>query len=186
MNMANKKLAGASIVVVVVGVLAIAPLMMYGTFVNASETTLQLQVSSSASPSIATSQLGSFSASIVSVSSKAKVVSSYEYVFAKIGGLASAVDDGGPGVGDSIVSIQFSIQLTTPSNRVLEFTFKPGELRGTGQKNVTVLLGPDELNKESGTFQITISITIKVTAPIIGNVVDLNLTPVSRSFDVPG
>ena len=183
--MANKKLAGVLIVLGVVGFLALFPVMMYGTTVNASETTIQLDVSSSGSGSISLSQPGTFSASIVDVSSSPKAISAYEYVAAKMGGLASAQDGGAAGAGENIVSIQISLELKTPSGQVLEFSFNPRELEGTGLKNVTILMGPDELNNETGTFEITITITVRVTAPVVGTVVDLNLSPVTRSFDVP-
>ncbi len=183
-----KKKIVLSIIIVGVVVVALLPLMLYGVSVSVAKTTIQLQVDSTnptPGSSISPTALG-FSGSIGDISFLPENISSYEYVFNKLsGGMAKASDATGTGNTGATVEIVIALILKTPSGRQLELNFSPNKLSSTGAKEVVVLLGPDELNRESGTFEMTLTITIKVTVPVVGNIVDLSLTPVIRMFQVP-
>jgi len=48
-------------------------------------------------------------------------------------------------------------------------------------------MGPDELNREVGTFYltITISITVSLPPPLDTSILNLELTPVDLIFEIP-
>jgi len=187
--MVNKRVA-AGVVAAVIALAAASPLFLYGLSANAVEVDASLQLSSGGGVG---SSLNFYTASVdvnaytvgePSVQITQKTVNGYEYLAAKLGGLISVSEDGA--VGSEVVDITIVFNLTTPSGQNLTFTFNPQQLQGMGLKHIKVLLGPDELNRETGVFYLSITITVQVTPPGFDTpVVDLTLTPVNLNFTVP-
>jgi len=191
--MVSKKVLGIILVSVIgISLVAMIPMFLYGFSVNAVEVRMQIMTTDSATPSmtVETSDT-SYDYDIwdagfsVPPEVEEKVISAYEYFFSKLGGQMT-VNEGGS-TGEQYVNIVISFDLTTPSNNSLTFTFRPTDLRGDGLKDIIVLLGPDEFNRETGTFSLTITISIKVTLPPPLNtiVLDFDLMPVNTTFEVP-
>ena len=174
----NKKIAGIIILgaIIVVGLL---PIMLYG--VSVSVTQMNISLSGTPSSSSITVQAGSPSYQIGGVDVTGKEMNAYEYMFNRMGGQISGSD--ASTAGDGTVQIQIVFDLTTPKGEKLSFSFNPLELGSTGDKDVIVTMGPGDLNGEVGTFFLTITISVKITPPI-GQVVDLNLSPVGLNFTV--
>ena len=58
-------------------------------------------------------------------------------------------------------------------------------MEGNNEFTVKTYLDEDDLNNEVGTFSLNITISIKITPPGMDMpIVDIVLTPVSRSFTV--
>ncbi|MFO8020022.1 MAG: hypothetical protein R6U96_15460 [Promethearchaeia archaeon] len=88
--------------------------------------------------------------------------------------------------GQAVAEIEISLELITPSGKNRTFSIEPRELEGTGQKEIKTTLGPNELNEETGTFELIITIKIKVTPPTFDEpVLDKTLNPVNTTFEVP-
>ena len=173
----------------VFSVVALIPVFMYGFTVNVTEikTTIGLSSSETTSSStyITTQAAPVYNLSNFNVNAQEKVINAYQYVFSRMAGNLNATQEGSRGT--EVVNIQMMFNLTTPSNKSLSFSFNPHDLKGAGLKNLIVLLGPNELNREVGTFYLVIAISIKVTlpAPLNTQILNLQLTPVNLTFDVP-
>jgi len=170
-----------------VSVVALIPVFMYGFSVNVTEIEMSVGLSSSGSlstSSIETQQTPTYDLASFIVEANPKAISAYEYLFSKIDGNVDVVEEGNLGV--EIVEILITFELTTPSNNVLLFSFSPQGLSGEGLKTIMVLMGPDELNGEVGTFSltITISITVSLPPPMNTEILSLDLTPVDLTFEI--
>jgi hypothetical protein len=180
-------IVAAILIVVVISVVAFFPVILYGGFqVNTAEVDMDLQVSdgtaSLSSADIKSSTSSTWNGSISGVKVNERVMNVYEYLLSKADGLAE-VSDQGTDV-SIFVDIQISFNLTTPSNRSLIFEFNPKNLKGEGLKELKVLLGPDELNSETGTFHLRIIISVFIDLPDPLSDIDINLTPVDLDFTV--
>lgn len=187
--MVSKKIIFGSVALIAIVILLVAtlPIFIYGTAVNVIEVDTSLQISSSPSQSsdIRISQeSGGFSISNPSVEIREKTMTSYEYMIAQSEGLVSTSE--GESSSSALVDITMTFNLITPNGQELSFTFDPQDLQGTGVKHIIVLLGPEELNNEKGTFSLSITISIKITPPVFdAPVVDMTLDPVNLEFEVP-
>jgi hypothetical protein len=185
----KKVIAGLLGIIIAVSVVAFIPVFMYGFTVNVTEIEANIGLSSSSSPSSSSSitllQAPSYSLNTYSVETNPKAISAYEYFFSKLDGNVDVVEEGN--VGTEVVDILITFELTTPSNTVLSFSFNPQGLSGEGLKTILILMGPDELNREVGTFYltITISITVSLPPPLDTPILNLELTPVDLIFEIP-
>ena len=191
----RKVIAGLIGIFIVVSVVALIPVFMYGFTVNVAEIKMSIGLSSSdgsiatssdslyISSSIELQQTPTYDLSGFNIIANEKTINAYEYVFSRIGGNMGAIQE--PNGGTEVVEIFITFSLTTPSSKSLSFNFSPQGLKGAGLKEIMVLLGPDELNREVGTFQLTITISIIVTLPLLGTeILNLALTPVNLSFEI--
>ncbi|MFX0177047.1 MAG: hypothetical protein ACFE85_12555 [Candidatus Hodarchaeota archaeon] len=187
--MASKKLIGGLLLAIIgISLVALIPVFMYGFSVNVAEVNLSVITSSLSTSSFSDETQDSYSYnwgagwdSIPQISEK--TVSAYEYFFEKLDGIMDA-SEVNP-IGDAVVNIEITLNLTNPSDNSLYFTFEPKNLKGEGLKNIEIILGPDEFNGESGTFLLTITISIEVILPLGGVVYSDILTPVDLSFEIP-
>lgn len=192
--MVSKKVIGGIIAALaVVSVIAFIPVFMYGFTVSATEVNLGMSMDGSTSTSsisvssIEINQGPSFDPNITNVEARERVMNAYEYLLSKGGGPAEVSAQSGTAAEGADVDISITFNLTTPSNKSLVFEFNPQNLNAEGLE-VSLLLGPDELERETGTFhlEITISITIAIDTPgFSGTVVDKTLNPVDLDFTVP-
>lgn len=185
----KKVIVGLLGIIIAFSVVALIPVFMYGFTVNVTEIEANIGLSSSSSPSTSSSitlqQASSYSLSSFTVEANPKAISAYEYFFSKLDGNVDVVEEGN--VGTEVVDILITFELTTPSNNSLSFSFNPQGLNGEGLKTVLILMGPDELNGEVGTFHltITISITVSLPPPLDTPILNLELTPVDLTFEIP-
>ena len=172
-------------IIFAVSVVALIPVFMYGFSVNVTEIEASIGLSSSgdlATSSIETQQVPSYDLSSFTVEANPKAISAYEYFFSKLDGNVDVVEEGSEG--SEVVDILITFELTAPSNTVLSSSFSPQGLSGQGLNTIVVLMGPDELNGEVGTFSLTITISITVSLQNIP-IVELELTPVDLTFEIP-
>ncbi|MHA1747425.1 MAG: hypothetical protein ACTSYF_02135, partial [Promethearchaeota archaeon] len=163
----KKVIVGLLGIIIAVSGVALIPVFMYGFTVNVSEIEANIGLSSSGSLSTSSSntfqQTPSYDLSSFTVEANPKAISAYEYFFSNLGGNMEVVEEGN--VGTEIVDILITLELTTPSNNVLSFSFSPQGLNGESLKTILIIMGPDELNGEVGTFYLTITISITVSLP---------------------
>lgn len=192
--MPSKKVIGGIIATLaLISVVALIPIFMYGFNVNTTEVNLGMSMTgSTTSSSISVSSIGisqggsspSFSPNVTGIEIKEKTINAYEYIFSKANGVAEVSEHSGEAAEGASVDIYITFNLTTPSNKSLSFEFNPQDLNSEGLE-VSILLGPDELAGETGTFHLKITISITITVPVVGTVVDMDLEPVNRDFTVP-
>ena len=195
--MPSKKLiVGLLGTIIAVSVVALIPVFMYGFTVNTAEIEMSIGLSSSdssistssdslyTSSSIELQQTPIYDLSSLNVVANEKTLNAYEYFFSKLDGNVDVSEEGNGGT--DVVDILITFNLTTPSNNSLSFSFNPQNLNGQGLKKVMVLLGPDELDREAGTFHltITISITVALPPPLSTPILNLELTPVDLTFEI--
>ncbi|MEJ2251495.1 MAG: hypothetical protein P8Y70_17935 [Candidatus Lokiarchaeota archaeon] len=193
--MPSKKVKFGIIAVVIVGIVisgfALFPVFLYGGFtVNTAEVNMGVQVSEgstslSSTPVSTTSTANSaqWTGTDTGTNVSERSMNVYQYMFSKANDITQVTDHGTNS--SAIVNIQITFNLTTPSNRSLIFTFNPHNLKGEGLKNIKVLLGPDQLNRESGTFHLRINIIISINPPDPLHDKTIDLTPVNLSFTIP-
>jgi len=185
----KKVIAGLLGIIIAVSVVALIPVFMYGFTANVTEIEANIGLTSSSSPSTSSSitlqQAPSYDLSSFTVEANPKAINAYEYFFSKLGGNMEVVEEGN--VGTEVVDILITFELTTPSNHSLSFSFNPQGLNGQGLKTIIILMGPDELNREAGTFYLTITISIIVSLPppLNTEILNLELTPVDLTFEIP-
>lgn len=174
-----------------VSLVALTPVFIYGFTINAVEVNMQIMTSSGTlSSSLIESNSETYDYDIwdgsfnVPPEAQEKVISAYEYFFSKWGGQMTVEEEGV--TGEQYVSILITFELTTPTNKSLTFSFQPTDLRGEGLIDITILLGPDEFDGETGEFSLTIVISIVVTLPppLSTTILDLDLIPVNLTFVV--
>lgn len=181
----RKVIVGLLGIIIAVSVVALIPVFMYGFTVNVAEIETSIGLTSSgdlSTSSIELQQSPSYSLDSFNVVANEKAISAYEYFFSILDGNIETEQVGN--IGTAVVDILITFNLTTPSNNSLSFSFNPQGLEGGGLKKIMVLLGPDELNGEVGTFHLTITIYITVTPPLLAPIV-IDLTPVDFSFEIP-
>ena len=189
----KKVIAGLIGIFMVVSVVALIPVFMYGFTVNVAEIEMSIGLSSSGgtsspssdsfytSSSIELQQTPTYDLSSFNAVANEKTINAYEYVF--LGDHVETSEESSGGT--EIVKISITFNLTTPSGNSLLFSFSPQGLKGQGLKNVMILLGPDEINRETGTFHLTLTISIIVTLPYPledTEILNLELTPVALTF----
>ena len=178
----KKVIAGLLGIIVAISVVALIPVFMYGFTVKIAEIETSIGLSSTdggSGPEL--QQATNLTVTSFNVDVDTKKISPYEYIFSNMERKVRVVEEGSSGL--EIVNIFITLDLTTPSNKSLSFSFNPRDLTGEGLKNIIITLGPDSLNGEDGIFHLTITISIIVTLLDI-TIVELDLTPVNLSFNI--
>ncbi len=183
----RKVIAGLLGIIVVISVITLIPIFIYGFTVNVVETEISIGLFSSGSLSTSSSielqQTPSYNLNRFDVVTNEKAINAYEYIFSKLEGNIDVIEEGNGGI--DVVDISITFNLTTPSNNSLSFNFNPHGLK-YNRFIIIVLLGPDELNGEVGTFHLRITISITVTPPHFEvPIVNLTLTPVDLPLVIP-
>ena len=192
----KKVIAGLIGIFIAVSVVALIPVFMYGFTVNVTEIEMSIGLSSSdgsisyssdslyTSSSIELQQTPTYDLSSFNAVANEKTINAYEYFFSRFGDNVEVSEESNGGT--EVVNIFITFSLITPSNNSLSFSFSPQGLKGAGLKMIRILMGPDELKGEVGTFQLTITISIIVTlpSPLDTEILNLGLTPVDLSFEI--
>ncbi len=183
----SKTKAGIIVIVILAG-LALVPIALYGTEVEVAYVSFGLSVDSPLSTTgfsgLDMLQIPAFTAGLSNVEVDVDTMNPYEYMLARNTNRTQV--SGADTTGVAFVEISITFNLTTPSNQSLVFVLTPGSGQGTGDRNIVTLLGPEDGLTISGTFHLSITITVKVTPPGFDEpVVDLTLEPVNRTFTIP-
>jgi len=107
-------------------------------------------------------------------------VNVYNYMAAKAGGTLQTSD--GSTSNSEVAKITISLVLTTPSGTNVTVT-NSNIQGGIGTRSHTVMLGPGEGVRGSGTFTLTIKISVDITTPAGVPVTSPSLT-MTKSFTV--
>lgn len=200
--MANKKLIAGGIIVALVAsitVVALIPVMMYGSGETLTQISMGMSTTDSSytttlsTSSIDTSQTSddSFSPSIPSPPENSQVsMNAYEYFFHEVAGQRAQISNQeGTFEFSGVVAdidIYITFNLSTPSGEELIYEFNPQNLAAEGF-DITLLLDSEDLNGETGTFTLEITIEIFIEVSFGGTTyVDENATlnPPSLDFTV--
>jgi len=175
----------AAVTVIIIGSIALAPIAMYGLEVQVANVSMTLGISNVlASSRFNSAQVPNSDIGLQQVQIVVGSQSSYEYALSRVTGRIETSESGSNTPADVQITIEFT--LTTPSNQTIIFTLNPGQMQGTGEKQVSTVLGPDEGISETGEFHLTIIISVQVTPPTSDTpVVDLELNPVNHTFTIP-
>ncbi|MGV9197599.1 MAG: hypothetical protein ACOC44_15115 [Promethearchaeia archaeon] len=180
--MASKK---AIIGLVVVGALVIAGIIPLFIINSGADVEISFSLTSSepTSSSITTqASQPDYSVDDLKVSAQNRELNLYEEALAN----GNDLNTGGESSGEDVAKIEITFKLITPSGKNRTFSFEPRELQGTGEKELKSTFTTDELNGESGTFELIITINIKVTPPTFDeSVFEKELNPVNTTFEVP-
>ena len=182
----GKKLAIGIISVLLI--VAAVPVIVYGgltTDVYEAETTLSL--SGGGEPSAA--QPGGsydYDPQLSDIAIERKEVSAYQQMWQDVAGERASVESDGEGQDNAaIVDIVIKINLETPSGQVIENEFNPRQMNVENEQTIKIELTEGDLAGETGTFTLTIQISISITPPIMDSpIVELELSPVSQTFEV--
>jgi len=172
---------------ILIAVVALAPLLIYGPVVT--EASVELGLSITSTPITAKSdnyylQPPTFGVALDYATVDVTSVNAYQHLANRLTGTTTLIETSNPA--EAFVTIVITFNLTTPSNQSLIFTMNPITGSGVGEKQLRTQLGPEEGIRESGEFHLTITITVSITPPgFTDPIVDLNLGPVTRSFTVP-
>lgn len=175
-------------VVVIIAVLALAPIAIYGDEVDVAQISFDISVDDVGSTArladLQPSQIPSYIVGISNAKVDVISMSPHEYIIARSSGRTQV---GGEENGDgAIVDITITFELVTPSNKTLTFVITPGNDQGIGGRDVIILLGPEDGVLEEGEYYLTMTITIKVTPPRFTEpVVDMVIDPVDLVFTIP-
>jgi len=182
------KTKGGIILVVIVAALVLTPIAIYGTEVDVAQVNFDLSVDSTptavALSDLETLQLPIFTAGLSNVQIDVSSMNPYEYALAR--NTARTQVSSEEDVNGALVEITITFNLTTPSDNSLIFVLTPLSGQGTGDRNIAILLGPEDGISIEGEFHLRITITIVVTPPGFDNpLVDITLDPVDLTFTVP-
>ncbi|MBN2156782.1 MAG: hypothetical protein JW776_12135 [Candidatus Lokiarchaeota archaeon] len=185
----KKAIIISTAIIACMALVGLIPVFMYGFTVDGAEINMSLMISSAGLPSssddLGTNPDGWDAVWNAPPQVNERAINAYEYALSKMQGNLKTSEANSEI--DVPVSIQITFNLLTPGGTSLSFTFEPTKLAGDGVKDIMVLLGPDELNGETGIFHLDITISIVVTLPEPLNTVVLEktLTPVSLNFEIP-
>ncbi len=197
--MISKKIIFGSVtsVAIIILVVTTLPIFIYGYTVNVVEIDTSFKISSSVNSSpllsfnikISQGSPVKFSVGNPSIQVNKKTMNAYEYIMAKGAGLIDTSEEeqsDGDEVeqsGGAEVELILTYNLTTPSGQKINLIYDLRELRGIGVKHIKILLGPEQLKNEYGTFSLLTTISIKITPPPFDTpVVERTLKPVYREF----
>ncbi len=177
----RKKIAVA---IIAIAALALLPIAMYGTQVEVAKVSFSLSVGNFLAMSYGPAQIPSFVAGISNAKVDVETMNPYQYIIARNTARTQTTTENVSG--EDMVDITITFELRTPSNKTLTFTIATGSDQGVGTREVITMIGPEDGVSMTGTFYLTITITIKVTLPGDDHpVVNLDLDPVIISFEIP-
>ena len=150
----------------IVAVALVAPAVAYGGFMV----------------NVATVTFSETSGSLTATTPQSSVASItvYNYMAMKAGGTFQTSDQSISNT--EVAKVTISLTLTTPSGTNVTVT-NTNIQGGIGTRSHTVVLGPGEGVKQSGTFLLTINISVDITTPAGVQVSSLSLT-MTKSFTV--
>ncbi len=163
-NLWRKRLPFVIVAIVIVAL--VAPAIVYGGF----------------SVNVATITFSETTGSLTATAPQSSVasVTVYNYLAMKAGGTLQTSDQSISNT--EVAKITISLMLTTPSGT--NVTVSNSNIQGgIGTRSHTVVLGPGDGVRESGTFTLTINISVDITTPAGVSVTSLSHT-MTKSFTV--
>jgi hypothetical protein len=154
------------LIIAIVVVALVAPALAYGGFMV----------------NVATVTFSETTGSLTATTPQSSVasVTVYNYMAAKAGGTLQTSDQSITNT--EVAKINISLVLTTPSGTNVTVT-NSNIQGGIGTRSHTVMLGPGEGVRQSGTFTLIISISVDITTPTGASITSLSLTK-ETSFTV--
>ena len=163
----KKKLAIGiiSIIIVAAIVVTLIPVFIYGAGVSALSFDMGLGLSGapSTSDSYETNDFGS--SSLLTVNIVQIDVNPYEYFFRQFQGEATATGNQEVEVLSIYIDLVIYINITTPSAETYELSYTLQDLLNMFDSAVNVLLGPDEIDIETGTYSISVALEVFISIP---------------------
>jgi len=169
-------------IITILGILVFLPVMIYGGFtVQTVEGTLTFDSTATLSLSKSLkSQTIKPSITAWNIELQNSSQNAYAYAFSGIGGRNDVANDE-PNVD---MSLELSISFIIKKDGEIVKEINIGLVHGEGQHEVSVVLGPDEGLTSSGTYELYINISLKLTTPGSDLSLDIELGPVSIFVEI--
>ncbi|MFO7795087.1 MAG: hypothetical protein ACQERB_08605 [Promethearchaeati archaeon] len=172
--MVSKKTIGGIIAVVaIISVIALIPVFMYGIGVDSIQVSMGMSSTDLYSSSISDSDDSynldqSLPTGVTTLQAEQQRIDPYSYFFGKFNGHVST---SGSGVYSAYIDLKIYLNITTPSSQTIQLgPITLEDLKSAGL-NVNMILGPDEISIEEGTYYISLLIEIEITfndVPVYG------------------
>ncbi|NPD88837.1 MAG: hypothetical protein HGN29_08925 [Asgard group archaeon] len=169
-------------ILAIVGILLFLPIMIFGGFtVQTVEGTLTFDSTSTLALSKSLkSQPIKHSLTAWNIELQNSSQNAWAYAFSGIGG-RNDVENDQPNVD---ISLEFSISFVIKKDGEIVKEINIGLVHGEGQHEVSVVLGPSEGLTSSGTYELYINISLKLTTPGTDLSLDIELGPVSIFVEI--
>ena len=165
------------------GILVFLPVMTYGGFtVQTVEGTLTFESSLVSSPLSSSMTKQSLGPAIVDwdITLQNASENAWAYAFSGVGGRNEVANDR-PGVDISLeLSIIFNLTKDGETVKLIDV----GLTHGEGLHNVDIVLGPDEGITTSGTYELYITISLRLSTPAGDLVIDVELGPFEINVEI--
>jgi len=178
----NKKLA----IIIPIGIIGlfvasvfIVPMIIYGgATVPVVEGNLSFESSESDLLAFSTQSITP-GISNVNIDLEAKTISALKYGIEGIDGRNEIADNNPSGE----ISLELSIMFVISLDGEVVSEIDIGVMQGEGLQNVSIMLGPDEGLTVSGTYELTILITLELHTPFNDLLIEIELGPFNIVFD---
>lgn len=169
-------------ILTIVGILVFLPVMIYGGFtVQTVEGTLTFDSTSTLSLSRSLkSQTIKPAITGWNIELQNSSQNAWAYAFGGIGG-RNDVENDEPNVD---ISLELSISFVIKKDGEIVKEISIGLVHGEGQHEVSVVLGPNEGLTSSGTYELYINISLKLTTPGTDLSLDIELGPISINVEI--
>ena len=169
-------------ILIIVGILVFLPIMIFGGFtVQTVEGTLTFDSTATLSLSKSLkSQPIKHSVTAWNIELQNSSQNAWGYFFSGIGG-RNDVENDEPNVD---ISLELSISFVIKKDGEIVKEINIGLVHGEGQHEVSVVLGPSEGLTSSGTYELYINISLKLTTPGTDLSLDIELGPVSIFVEI--
>ncbi len=169
--MPSKKVFAIIIISIITAgtLVALTPVFIYGFGVNALSFDMSLGVlgtTSQISPSQDSYQFDDFgSTSTITINAKTVKVNPYEYFFRQWEGDVKTDGNSAFALFNQYVDIVIFINISTPTGGSYELTFTLEDLANIFMQNTNILLGPDEIQIVSGTYEVWVNVVVTINIP---------------------
>lgn len=159
--MPSKKVIAIIIISIVTAgtLISLIPVFIYGLKVDALSIDSGLGVAGS--PAMADFE----SSTIFTINARAVEISPYEYMFR--GTVKTGGNSGFPLIDLMSLDIYFYINISTPNVNFYELVFTLEDLLNILTQDTNILLGPDEIEIVSGTYEVWVNLVVSISIPDI-------------------
>jgi hypothetical protein len=184
----KKVLAGILIsIFAAVTIIALIPVFLYGF--NTEALSFDMGLGLAGSPLTSSSEDDSYtyndfgSSTTINIDANVIVVNPYNYFFRQFTGPVKTPPER-VSIISQYIDVLIQVNITTPSNQEFNLTFTLDDLKNIGDKDINVLLGPNEIPIEEGTYQCWITVILTVSVPDISYEETFSLGPLYVEVNV--